>query len=74
MIYEVIEGSEGFSRTKAQREPRRRMNIPFIIKNNDTEINRMFLKEAETRKLIHCKATGLYGHESEHLQGYPLQG
>lgn len=52
MIYEVIDSSNGFYKAPAQKEYRSRLNIPFLIKGGDENVQKKFLKEAEAIGLI----------------------
>jgi len=59
MLYELMDASGGFYKAPVQPNCRSRMNIPFLIKNDDADLTKKFFKEAEA---IGC--TALAGHRS----------
>ena len=60
LIYDLIDNSGGFYSNNVEKQFRSRMNIPFLIKNDESkELNSQFLKEAEENGLLQLK-----GHRS----------
>merc|ERR1719498_791520 len=59
MIYDVIDGSDGFYGCPVNKDCRSRMNIPFVIKGGDEALEKKFLEEAKKVKLY-----TLAGHRS----------
>ncbi len=59
LLYDVIDSSGGFYVGHAQKDSRSLMNITFNIKNKDTKLESMLIKEAEKNDMI-----GLKGHRS----------
>jgi phosphoserine aminotransferase len=45
LIYKAIERSNGFYKSTVEKEARSRMNIPFIVNNNDKKLTEQILKE-----------------------------
>jgi len=75
MIYDVIDGSDGFYGCPVDKACRSRMNIPFVINNGDEALEKKFLEEAKKVKLY-----TLAGHRSvggcraSVYNGMPLEG
>ena len=61
MIYEEIAASNGFYVSPVEEHCRSRMNIPFRIGSatGDDDLEKAFLKEAESKKMVQLK-----GHRS----------
>merc|ERR1712050_234202 len=59
MLYEAIEGSGGFYKAPVQPACRSRVNVPFVIKDDDPALTKKFLAAAEAEN---CAA--LAGHRS----------
>jgi phosphoserine aminotransferase len=59
MIYDVIDGSDGFFACPVEKKSRSRMNIPFTIKGGDETLEKKFLEDAKKVKLY-----TLAGHRS----------
>ncbi len=57
LLYEAIDGSEGFYHCPVAKADRSRMNVPFTLK--DTSLDVEFLKQADQRGLLQLK-----GHRS----------
>lgn len=75
MIYRLIEESNGFYRVTAHKDSRSRMNIPFIIRNDDDKVNKQFLKEAEKNNLVQLAGhRSVGGMRASIYNGMPLQG
>lgn len=53
LIYEAIEGSNGFYTTKVHASCRSRMNAPFSVRQGDGALEKQFLKEAEALGMVH---------------------
>ncbi|KAI6241390.1 Phosphoserine aminotransferase [Aphelenchoides fujianensis] len=58
LLYETIDGSDGFYAAEVQREVRSRMNVPFRVRS-DPELEAKFLAEAAAQGMISLK-----GHRS----------
>merc|ERR1719161_1683545 len=75
MIYDVIDGSDGFYTAPVAKDCRSRMNIPFQIRGGDDELEKKFLQDAEKVKLF-----TLAGHRSvggiraSLYNGMPMKG
>jgi len=75
MIYDVIDGSDGFYNGPVEKGCRSRMNIPFTIAGDDEALTKKFLAEAQKVKLY-----TLAGHRSvggcraSVYNGMPLEG
>jgi phosphoserine aminotransferase len=75
MIYDVIDGSDGFYTAPVNKDCRSRMNIPFQIQGGNEDLEKKWLKEAEKMKLF-----TLAGHRSvggiraSLYNGMPLEG
>jgi len=75
MIYDTIEGSDGFYACPVEKQSRSRMNIPFTINGDDEALTKKFLEEAKKVKLY-----TLAGHRSvggcraSVYNGMPLEG
>jgi len=75
MIYDVIDGSDGFYGGPVEKGARSRMNIPFVIKGGDEALEKKFLEDAKKMKLY-----TLAGHRSvggcraSLYNGMPLAG
>lgn len=59
LIYQIINGSNGFYTCPVDEKCRSRMNLPFRIRGGDEELEKEFLKEAEKRQMMQLK-----GHRS----------
>jgi len=59
MLYESIEASDGFYRAPVQPSCRSRVNVPFVIKDDDPALSKKFLAEAAEEGLV-----ALAGHRS----------
>merc|ERR1719203_2646256 len=59
MIYDVIDGSDGFYACPVEKNSRSRMNIPFTIMGGNEAVEKKFLEEAKKVKLY-----TLAGHRS----------
>merc|ERR1719215_1234668 len=75
MIYDTIDGSDGFYACPVEKQSRSRMNIPFTINGDDEALTKKFLEEAKKVKLY-----TLAGHRSvggcraSVYNGMPLEG
>lgn len=75
MVYDAIDGSDGFYSAPVEKGRRSRMNIPFVINNDDEALTKKFLSEAQKVKLF-----TLAGHRSvggcraSIYNGMPLEG
>jgi len=75
LIYDVIDGSDGFYSAPVDKSCRSRMNVPFTILGDDDEIQKKFLAEAKKVNLY-----TLAGHKSvggcraSLYNGMPLEG
>merc|ERR1712224_176922 len=59
LLYDTIDGSDGFYTAPVDKACRSRMNIPFQIQGGNDELEKKWLKEAEKVKLY-----TLAGHRS----------
>merc|ERR1719240_2350781 len=59
MLYEAMDASSGFYRCPVDAACRSRVNVPFVIKDDDAELTKKFLAGAEAEGL-----TALAGHRS----------
>merc|ERR1712019_276476 len=75
LVYDTIDGSDGFYKAPVDKACRSRMNVPFIINGDDEALTKKFLAEAQKVKLF-----TLAGHRSvggcraSIYNGMPLQG
>jgi phosphoserine aminotransferase len=75
MIYDTIDGSDGFYACPVEKKSRSRMNIPFTIMGGNEALEKKFLEEAKKVKLY-----TLAGHRSvggcraSVYNGMPLEG
>merc|ERR1739845_2865 len=59
MLYETIESSEGFYKAPVQANCRSRVNVPFVIKDDDAALTKKFLAGAAEEGCV-----ALAGHRS----------
>merc|ERR1711924_381849 len=52
MLYDVIDGSDGFYGCPVDKSCRSRMNIPFVIKGGNEALEKKFLDEAKKLQLF----------------------
>jgi len=75
MIYDVIDGSDGFYFAPVEKSCRSRMNVPFVINGDDEVLTKKFFVDAEKMKLY-----TLAGHRSvggcraSLYNGMPVEG
>jgi phosphoserine aminotransferase len=75
MLYDTIDGSDGFYACPVQTDSRSRMNVPFTIAGDDADLTKKFLEEAKKVKLY-----TLAGHRSvggcraSLYNGMPVEG
>jgi len=75
LIYDVVDSSNGFYSNPVDPRFRSHMNLPFLIKGGDANLEKKFLQEAEVQGL-----TTLAGHRSvgglraSVYNGMPLEG
>lgn len=75
LLYDAIDGSDGFYSCPVEKSSRSRMNVPFIIKGGDEALEKKFLDEAKKHKLF-----TLAGHRSvgglraSIYNGMPIEG
>jgi phosphoserine aminotransferase len=75
MIYDCIEGSDGFYSCPVEKSARSRMNVPFIIQGGNEALEKKFMEEAKKVKLY-----TLAGHRSvgglraSLYNGMPVEG
>jgi len=75
MVYDCIDGSDGFYAAPVEKKSRSRMNVPFIINGDDDALTKKFLADAQKVKLF-----TLAGHRSvggcraSLYNGMPLEG
>merc|ERR1712032_154996 len=74
-IYDVIDGSDGFYRNPVDKACRSHMNIPFIIKGGDADLEKKFMDTAKAAGL--CTLAGhksVGGLRASVYNGMPLEG
>lgn len=59
LLYETVDASGDFYKCPVDKSCRSRVNVPFVIKNDDAALTKEFLKLAEAENL-----TALAGHRS----------
>merc|ERR1712048_281486 len=75
MVYDCIDGSDGFYAAPVEKKSRSRMNVPFTINGDDEALTKKFLADAQKVKLF-----TLAGHRSvggcraSLYNGMPLEG
>jgi phosphoserine aminotransferase len=75
LLYDTIDGSDGFYTAPVDKACRSRMNVPFVIKGDDADLTKKFLEDAKKVKLY-----TLAGHRSvggcraSIYNGMPLEG
>jgi phosphoserine aminotransferase len=75
LIYDTIDGSDGFYACPVEKSSRSRMNVPFTIKGGNEALEKKFLDEAKKEKLY-----TLAGHRSvggcraSLYNGMPVEG
>merc|ERR1712100_19530 len=75
LLYDTIDGSDGFYTAPVDKACRSRMNVPFVIKGDDADLTKKFLEEAKKVKLY-----TLAGHRSvggcraSIYNGMPVEG
>jgi len=75
MLYDAIDGSDGFYGCPVDKSCRSRMNVPFVINGGDEALEKKFLEDAKKEKLF-----TLAGHRSvggcraSLYNGMPLEG
>jgi phosphoserine aminotransferase len=75
MLYDIIDGSDGFYKAPVDKACRSRMNVPFTIKGDDADLTKKFLEDAKKVKLY-----TLAGHRSvggcraSIYNGMPMEG
>jgi len=75
MLYDAIDGSDGFYQCPVVKDARSRMNVPFTIMGGNEELEKKFLEGAKKQKLY-----TLAGHRSvggcraSLYNGMPLEG
>ena len=74
MLYEYIDGSDGYYSNPVDKQYRSRMNIPFRVKCNE-ELENKFLKEAQAAGLIELKGhRSVGGCRASIYNAMPLEG
>lgn len=75
LIYRAIERSNGFYKSTVEKEARSRMNVPFIINNNDKKLTEQFLKETTKLGLLQLKGhRSVGGIRASLYNGMPIEG
>merc|ERR1712187_198729 len=75
MIYDMIDGSDGFYKCPVEKSCRSRMNVPFTIMGGNEELEKKFMEQAKKVQLY-----TLAGHRSvggcraSLYNGMPVQG
>lgn len=75
LLYDTIDGSDGFYQCPVEKESRSRMNVPFTINGGDEALEKKFLEDAKKVKLY-----TLAGHRSvggcraSIYNGMPVEG
>ena len=75
LIYKAIERSNGFYKSTVSPEARSRMNVPFIVKDNDKKLTEQFLKETTKMGLLQLKGhRSVGGIRASLYNGMPIEG
>ncbi len=75
LIYNAIDGSDGFYHAPVQKNCRSRMNVPFIIKGGDEALEKAFLEQAHKQGLINLAGhRSVGGIRASIYNGMPLEG
>lgn len=75
LLYDTIDGSDGFYKAPVEKSARSRMNVPFTILGDDADITKKFLEEAKKLKLYTLaghRAVG--GIRASIYNGMPVEG
>merc|ERR1719321_1261642 len=75
LIYDAIDGSDGFYTGPVDKDCRSRMNIPFQIKGGDEALEKKFLSEASKVKLFQLAGhRSVGGIRASVYNGMPMKG
>jgi phosphoserine aminotransferase len=75
LIYDVIDGSDGFYGSMVEKTSRSRMNIPFTVCGGNDAMERKFLAEATALKLYGLAGHKVVGHcRASMYNGMPVEG
>ena len=75
IIYDFIDNSGGFYRNLIEKSSRSRMNIPCLILNNNKELSKKFIKEAEKEGIIQVAGhRSVGGLRFSIYNGMPMDG
>ena len=75
VIYDFIDNSNGFYRSHVAKESRSRMNIVFLILNDDKELTPKFVAEAAKEGLIQLAGhRSVGGLRASIYNGMPMDG
>ena len=74
-LYNVMNESNGFYKSTVDEEFRSRMNVPFLILNDDKELTKKFLKESGEQGLLQLKGhKSVGGLRASVYNGMPMEG
>ncbi|KAF4700952.1 Phosphoserine aminotransferase [Perkinsus olseni] len=75
LLYKAIEDSNGFYNAPVEKNVRSRMNVPFVIKDNDDDLKKKFLAEAKEVGLVTLSGhRSVGGLRASLYNGMPLEG
>ncbi|KAF4649637.1 hypothetical protein FOL47_001883, partial [Perkinsus chesapeaki] len=75
LLYQAIENSNGFYNAPVEKNVRSRMNVPFVIKDNDDDLKKKFLAEAKEVGLVTLSGhRSVGGLRASLYNGMPLEG
>ena len=75
LLYDCIDNSKGFYKNKIPKESRSRMNVIFIILNDDKELTAKFIQESTNERLIQLGGhRSVGGLRASLYNGMPLDG
>jgi phosphoserine aminotransferase len=75
ILYEAIDGSDGFYVNKIDRPARSRINIPFHIKGGTPALETLFCVEAREAGMIYLEGhASLGGMRASIYNGMPVEG
>jgi len=75
LLYDTIDGSDGFYTAPVDKAYRSRMNVPFVIKGDDADLTKKFLEEAKKVKLYTMAGhRSVGGCRASIYNGMPMEG
>jgi phosphoserine aminotransferase len=75
LLYDMIDGSDGFYGAPVAKNCRSRMNVPFVIRNGDEALEKLFLEQATKEGLINLAGhRSVGGIRASLYNGMPFEG